>query len=84
MTNEHHPNVPHHATRTEAPNGEGTAHPPRDGATQDRPILDGASEYYGDEAEEVNPRLGQEDPALIRHPETGEHTPTPEDTETGQ
>lgn len=84
MTNEYHSNVPHHATRTEAPNGEGTAHPPRDGATQDRPILDGASEYYGDEAEEENPRLGQEDPALTRQPETGEHAPTSEESQNGR
>ena len=51
MTTGHHSNVPHHATRTEAPNGEGTVHPSREGATLDHPVLDGATEYYGDDAE---------------------------------
>lgn len=42
------------------------------------PVLDGASEYYGAEREARDPRHGQDDPALIRHPETGEKTATPE------
>lgn len=78
MTTDHHANVPHHATDTEAPNGEGTAHPQSTGETLNHPILDGATEDYSDGNEELNPRLGMEDPELIRHPETGEHTPTPE------
>ncbi|MBP6684568.1 MAG: hypothetical protein KA158_04010 [Leucobacter sp.] len=40
--------IPHPATDTEAPNGEGTASPPTRGATLNRPVLDGASEYYGE------------------------------------
>ena len=40
---------PHRATETEAPNGQGTAHPPRTGETLDRPVLDGATEYYGED-----------------------------------
>lgn len=39
--------IPHPATATEASNGEGTVEPPTTGLTIDRPILDGASEYYG-------------------------------------
>lgn len=67
----------HADTGTEASNGEGTAES-AEGNTQDRPILDGSTEDYAELGEEVNPRYGQEDPGLIRHPETGEKTPTPE------
>lgn len=42
----HHP---HQATKTEAPNGQGTAHPPRSGETLDHPVLDGSTEYYGED-----------------------------------
>lgn len=38
--------VPHPASKTEAPNGMGTAHPPRTGETLDHPVLDGATEDY--------------------------------------
>lgn len=45
--------IPHPATDTEAPNGEGTVTPPTTGATLDRPVLDGASEYYGELADDA-------------------------------
>lgn len=69
--------VPHPATEHEAPNGAGTTGAMPHGATQDRPLLDGSSEYYVPEGEEKNPRYGEEDPGLVRHPETGHKTPTP-------
>ncbi|MBK0419165.1 hypothetical protein JD276_08980 [Leucobacter sp. CSA1] len=70
--------VPHEATRFQASNGAGTVSGPPPGETQDRPILDGSTE---DEAERhvENPRRGMENPELIRHPETGEETPTPDE-----
>lgn len=45
--------IPHPATKTEAPNGMGTAHPPRTGETLDRPVLDGATEDYTGEFDEL-------------------------------
>lgn len=51
MTTGHQPNVPHPGTRTEAPNGEGTTQAVPEGETLDRPIMDGATEYYGADAE---------------------------------
>jgi hypothetical protein len=69
----------HHATDTEASNGEGTVDTPTEGETLDHPVLDGSTEYYGNEEGESDPRSGMSDPALIRHPETGEKSPTPED-----
>lgn len=68
----------HPATDTEAANGQGTQDTSTSGETLDHPVLDGASEYYGAEREARDPRHGQDDPALIRHPETGEKTATPE------
>lgn len=56
MTDNRDAYVPHAATRTRAANGEGTASPPTTGKTLDRPIMDGASEYYGDHAKRHNPR----------------------------
>ena len=70
--------VPHGDSPSEAANGGGTAHSAH-GDTLDHPILDGSTENYADEAAEQNPRLGMEDPGLIRHPETGEKTPTPDE-----
>lgn len=69
MTDNRDAHIPHPATDTEAANGEGTASPPPTGDTLNRPIMDGASEFYGDEAEAVNPRLGMTDPELVRHPD---------------
>ncbi|RGE22067.1 hypothetical protein D1J51_05530 [Leucobacter sp. wl10] len=69
----------HDASDTEASNGAGTVHSPPHGGTLDHPILDGSTEDYGAEGAEVNPRYGEEDPALVRHPETGEETPTPDE-----
>lgn len=80
MSTESHTNTPHHATDTTAPNGEGTAHPPTTGETLKHPVLDGASEFYGNAAEEeLDPRRGMEDPGLIRDTETGEKTPIPDE-----
>lgn len=43
-------------------------------ATLDAPVMDGATEVFnGDE----DPRKGQSDPALIRHPEEGKKTANP-------
>ena len=58
MTDNRDAYVPHAATRTRAANGEGTASPPTTGKTLDRPIMDGASEYYGDHAKRHNLREG--------------------------
>lgn len=69
--------VPHGESAHEAANGEGTISHSRHGETLDHPVLDGSTESYVAEAEEQNPRRGMEDPGLIRHPETGEKTPTP-------
>lgn len=42
---------------------------PRDEETLNEPVLDGATETFeGDE----DPRKGEKDPALIRHPEEGQ------------
>lgn len=71
--------VPHGDSPLEAANGGGTVSHPAHGETLDHPILDGSTEQYLEDAEEQNPRLGMEDPALIRHPETGEKTPTPDE-----
>lgn len=70
---------PHEATETEASNGAGTVSKPPEGETLDHPVLDGSTEDYGSEGERQNPRYGMEDPGLIRHPETGEKTPIPDE-----
>ncbi|QAB17005.1 hypothetical protein Leucomu_02915 [Leucobacter muris] len=72
-------NEVHEETATEASNGKGTAASPPKGGTQDRPILDGSTVDYGREAKADNPRYGMDDPGLVRHPETGEKTPTPDE-----
>ena len=72
-------NEVHQATATEAANGEGTASSPPKGGTQNRPILDGSTVDYGREGRIDNPRYGMHDPGLVRHPETGEKTPTPDE-----
>ncbi|MBP1325679.1 hypothetical protein JOF28_000911 [Leucobacter exalbidus] len=42
--------------------------------TIDEPVMDGATETFnGDE----DPRKGQDDPGLIRHPDEGDATPNP-------
>lgn len=69
----------HEATETEASNGMGTVGSPPKGGTQDRPLLDGATVDYGREGQIHNPRYGMEDPELVRHTETGEKTPTPDE-----
>lgn len=79
MTTSPAENTPHPATEHEAPNGAGTASDSPEGETLDRPVLDGATEEYGAQGQRVNPRHGMSDPGLIRHPETGEKTPTPKD-----
>lgn len=53
--------------------------PERD--TLDEPVLDGAELSAEAEREVENERRGMSDPGLIRHPETGEKTPTPDETE---
>lgn len=73
------PNAVHEATETEASNGMGTVTHSLRGETLDHPILDGSTEYYGDEGGVQNPRFGEKNPGLIRHPETGEETPTPDE-----
>ncbi|MBK0420495.1 hypothetical protein JD292_00135 [Leucobacter sp. CSA2] len=45
--------VPHPGSKTEAPNGMGTAHPPRTGETLDRPVLDGSTEDYTGEFDDL-------------------------------
>lgn len=59
----------HHATRYRASNGEGTVTERPTGPTQDRPVLDGASESYATDEDAENPWRGVEDPQLERHPE---------------
>lgn len=70
---------PHDATETEASNGAGTVSEPPEGERLDHPVLDGSTEDYGHEGAQQNPRYGMEDPGLIRHPETGEKTPVPDE-----
>lgn len=42
--------------------------------TIDEPVMDGANEVFdGDE----DPRKGESDPALVRHPERDDETPAP-------
>lgn len=69
----------HSANENQASNGEGTAGSSGEGETLDHPVLDGSTEDYGSEGHAKNPRYGMDDPGLIRHFETGEKTPTPED-----
>ncbi|WP_449279070.1 hypothetical protein [Leucobacter sp. GX24907] len=45
--------------------------------TLDAPVLDGADMSDEREREVDNERRGMSDPGLIRHPETGEKTPIP-------
>ena len=45
-----------------------------EGETLDKPVLDGAEEGTDDS---IDPRKGQEDPALIRHHSEGEKTIAP-------
>lgn len=70
--------TPHPSSDSEASNGEGTVESP-EGETLNHPILDGSTEDYGSEGREKNPRYGEEDPGLVRHPETGEKTPIPDE-----
>ena len=71
--------VPHGESAHEAANGQGTiSHSPH-GDTLFFFNDTATTEIYTEDAEEQNPRLGMEDPALIRHPETGEKTPTPDE-----
>ncbi|WP_053382960.1 hypothetical protein [Leucobacter celer] len=72
-------NEPHEATETEAGNGEGTVSALPEGETQDRPVLDGSTDHLGHDGKQQNPRYGMSDPGLIRHPETGEKTPIPDE-----
>lgn len=44
------------------------------GETLDEPVLDGAMEHSEDD---IDPRKGEEDPQLIRHPEIGKKTVAP-------
>lgn len=46
----------------------------REGETLDKPVLDDAEEGTDDG---IDPRKGQEDPALIRHPSEGDKTIAP-------
>ncbi|WP_449283471.1 hypothetical protein [Leucobacter sp.] len=75
----HEKNEPHEATETEASNGEGTVSSPSEGETLDHPVLDGSTEDLGHDGKQQNPRYGMSDPGLIRHPETGEKTPIPDE-----
>lgn len=76
---EPNPTPPHDSSEREASNGAGTVGTPSEGETLDHPVLDGSTERYDEEGQEKNPRYGEDDPALIRHPETNEETaPTDE------
>ncbi|MGO1539029.1 MAG: hypothetical protein ACTHZ9_09385 [Leucobacter sp.] len=63
------PDTVHGATEHSASNGKGTVNGPPRGKTQDRPILDGASETYEVDPEPGNPWRGVENPQLTRRPE---------------
>jgi len=72
--------TPHPSNEHEASNGAGTVHTPASGETLDHPVLDGSTEHYDEgEARDKNARFGEEDPGLVRHPETGEKTPVPDE-----
>ena len=60
--------TPHHASQHHSSNGDGTVQTPRHGATQDRPVLDGATAVYGD-GPEPELRFGMDHPELFRHAE---------------
>lgn len=77
MHTSQHGDAPHEATRYESSDGRGTISKLPSGDTQDRAVLDGASESTAAEKDVDNPRRGMSDPGLVRHPETGEKTPTP-------
>lgn len=64
---------------TEAGDGQGTATSQPEGETLDHPVLDGSREDLGHDGKRQNPRYGMSDPGLIRHPETGEKTPIPDE-----
>ncbi len=73
------PTPSHGSSDRQASNGAGTVRTPSKGETLNHPVLDGSTENYGEEGQEKNPRYGEDDPALIRHPETGEEeAPTDE------
>lgn len=76
----HHPDEPHEATRYDSGTGQGTVSGPPKGETQDRPILDGATQSQAEERAVENPRRGMEDPGLVRDTETGEKTATPDES----
>lgn len=75
MHNDGH--TPHTASDSEASNGMGTLHGALRGESLKHPVLDGSTEYYADD--DVDPRYGMDNPELIRHPSTGEETPTPDE-----
>lgn len=68
---------PHDNDATRASDGAGTVNTPLDGETLDHPILDGATEHYGQEEEAQDPRYGEADPVLIRHPDKGKKSKSP-------
>lgn len=80
MSEKHDQHEVHEATQFEASNGEGTLRRKPQGTRLNHPVLDGSTEYYGEAGREANPRFAQEDPGLVRHPETGEKTPVPDET----
>lgn len=72
----------HAANEHEASNGAGTVSAPPRGETLDHPVLDGSTEHFSvEEAIDKNARFADEDPGLVRHPETGEKTPVPDETD---
>lgn len=57
--------APHPATRFDAGTGQGTVSAPREGAFQERPILDGSTQSNFVEATVPNPYRGERDPSRI-------------------
>lgn len=77
--NTQRPDEPHEATEHDAGDGQGTVTESPSGETLDHPVLDGSTMSDEAEREVDNPRRGMSDPGLVRHPETGEKTPTPKE-----
>lgn len=73
---EHKPE-PHSPDKTHAGDGQGTTTSIHEEGTLERPILDGSSMTDEEEHDVDNPWRGLEDPALSRHPETGQKSKNP-------
>ncbi|QBE48804.1 hypothetical protein [Leucobacter triazinivorans] len=83
----HHEQHEHHAPNgrseqtgaTESDEASGVSSSGAGDEKMDRPILDGSTDDLGHDGQRQNPRYGMSDPGLIRHPETGEKTPIPDE-----